>query len=76
MVAREQVDGPYVWHNRRTLPQDAQKGRSARPQRVKGRGGTDLTSCEPFALNMGLGERRSPSSNSDVRAALVGTLRV
>jgi len=24
--------------NRRTLPQDAQKGRLARPQRVKGRG--------------------------------------
>ena len=31
-------DSPSVYHNRRILPQDAQKGRSARPQRVKARG--------------------------------------
>ena len=35
MLARENFDGPHVWHNRRTFSQDAQKGRPARPQRVK-----------------------------------------
>jgi len=43
-----------------TLLQAAQKGRSARPQRVKARGGTDRTLCGPFALAMYLGERKSP----------------
>ena len=53
MLARENFDGPHVWHNGRTLPQDAQNGQTshppnpgaprravpqARPQRVKGRG--------------------------------------
>ena len=38
MLACESFDGEHVWHNRRTLPQDAQKGRPARPQRVKARG--------------------------------------
>jgi hypothetical protein len=38
MLARESFDAEHVWHNRRTLPQDAQKGRPARPQRVKARG--------------------------------------
>ena len=33
--ARENFDGPHVQHSRRTLVQDAQKGCSARPQRVK-----------------------------------------
>ena len=56
--------------------QDAQKDRPARPQRVKSRGGTNLTSCEPFAPRIDLGERKSPSSNSDIREALVGTLWV
>ena len=32
-----------------------------RPQRVKARGGTNRTSCGPFALVMSLGERKSPS---------------
>ena len=32
MLARENFDGLHVWHNRRTLPQDAQKGLPARPQ--------------------------------------------
>jgi hypothetical protein len=41
--------------------------RPARPQRVKGRRGTDRTSCGPFALIMDLGERKSPSSASDLR---------
>jgi hypothetical protein len=54
--------------------QDAQKGRSARPQRAKRRGATYRTSCGPFALRMNLGERKSPSSNSDVREALFGAL--
>jgi hypothetical protein len=40
MLARESFDSPHVWHNRSTLQQDAQKSRPARPQRVKGRGGT------------------------------------
>jgi hypothetical protein len=35
MFARENFDGPHEWHNRRTVPQDAQKVRPARPQRVK-----------------------------------------
>jgi len=38
MLARQNVDGPNLWHNRRIFPQDAQKGRSARPQRAKRRG--------------------------------------
>ncbi len=32
MLARENFDGVHVWHNRKTLPQDAQKGLPARPQ--------------------------------------------
>ena len=32
MLARENFDCLHVWHNRRTLPQDAQKGLPARPQ--------------------------------------------
>ena len=51
-------------------PQDAQKGRSARPQRAKGRGGTYRTSCGPFALAKGLGERKDPFSYSDLQASL------
>ena len=35
MLARENFDDQYVWHNERTVPQDAQTGRSARPQRMK-----------------------------------------
>ena len=27
MLTRENFEGPYVWHNKRTLPQDAQTGR-------------------------------------------------
>ena len=38
ILARWNFDGLHVWHNERTLPQDAEKGRPARPQRVKGRG--------------------------------------
>jgi len=37
ILGHESFDGSHVWRNRRTLSQDAQKGRSARPQRVKGR---------------------------------------
>jgi len=37
-VIREDFDAPCMGHNKRTFSQDAQKGRSARPQRVKGRG--------------------------------------
>ncbi len=32
MLAHENFDGRHVWHNRRTVPQDAQKGLPARPQ--------------------------------------------
>ena len=34
---------------------------------MKGRGGTDPTSCGPFASRIGLGERKSSSSDSDLR---------
>jgi len=27
MLVRENFDGPHMWHNRRTLPQDVQKAR-------------------------------------------------
>jgi hypothetical protein len=37
MLARENFEGSHVWLNRGTLPQGAQNGRPARPQRVKGR---------------------------------------
>jgi hypothetical protein len=46
--------------------QDAQKVRPARPQRVKSRGGTNRTSCGPFALATDLGERKNPLSPSQV----------
>src|SRR5262245_15269953 len=58
-----------VWSNRDT-PQGAQKGRSARPQRGKGQGGTIRTSCGPFALTKDFGERKSPSSASDLLESL------
>jgi hypothetical protein len=32
MLAREIFGDPHVWHSRRTLSQDAQKGCPARPQ--------------------------------------------
>ena len=38
MLAREKFDGLHEWHNGRTSLPDAQKGRSARPQRAKRRG--------------------------------------
>ncbi len=38
MLARKYVDGLHVCRNRKTFLQDAQKGRPARPQRVKSRG--------------------------------------
>jgi len=34
-LARENFEAPHVRHNSRILPQDAQKGRSARPQQAK-----------------------------------------
>jgi hypothetical protein len=37
-LAREKFKYYLAWHNSRTVPQDAQKGRPARPQRVKARG--------------------------------------
>ena len=38
MLAREKFNGLHEWHNGSTPLQDAQKGRSARPQRAKRRG--------------------------------------
>ena len=35
MLARDNFDGLHDWDKRRILPQDAQKGCPARPQRVK-----------------------------------------
>jgi hypothetical protein len=60
MLAFESFDGPHLWHIGRTLPQDAQKVRPARPQRVKGRGGTHLTSCGPFAPRRILANGKAP----------------
>ncbi len=45
-----------------TLSQDAQNGRPARPQRVKGRGGTNRTSCGPFAPKWILANGKTPSA--------------
>jgi len=48
-------------------PQAAQKVRPARPQRVKTGGGTHRTSWGRSPISMDLGERKSPSSASDLR---------
>jgi len=45
------------------LKKPVQLGRSER----RGEGGTNRTSCEPFALAIDLGERKSPSNASDLR---------
>ncbi len=37
-TAREQSSKKLLWHIRKPLPEDAQKGRPARPQRAKRRG--------------------------------------
>jgi hypothetical protein len=42
------------------IQQAVQKGRPARPQRVKGRGGTNRTSCGPFALEWILANGKAP----------------
>jgi hypothetical protein len=44
---------PHSWHNRKILPQDAQKVRPARPQRVKARG-------VPLRYVEGLNDARTP----------------
>jgi len=31
IVTREYFDGPHLWHNRTTFPQDAQKGQTSHP---------------------------------------------
>ena len=84
MPAYENFDGPYMWHNRRPLPQDGQEGQTShppnpgaprraiprtKPLRVKAQGGTYRTSCGPFAFAMGLGERKDPFSYSDLQAS-------
>ena len=68
------------------IAQDAQKGQTSHPpnpgaprravprartQRAKRRGGTYRTLCGPFALAMGLGERKSPYSVSDSEKLLL-----
>src|ERR1041384_6288632 len=68
--AHENISSSLVHHNNsRTAPQEAQKLRPAGPQRVRTRGGTNRTSCGPFALIIDLGERKTPSSASDLREA-------
>ena len=37
MLVRENFECPHMWHNRRTLHPDAQKGRHCRPSFVKRR---------------------------------------
>jgi len=44
-----------------------ESGGEGEPQQAKGRGGTNRTSCEPFAPWMVLGERKSPSTDLDLR---------
>jgi hypothetical protein len=52
--AQENFDGPLVCHNNsRTVPQEAQKFRPARPQRVKARG-------VPLGYVEGLNDARTP----------------
>ena len=49
-------------------PRRAETRRSAGKAAAReGRGGTDRTSCGPFARRMDLGERKSPSRASDFR---------
>src|SRR6185295_7987648 len=83
--AHENLSSSLVCHNNsRNVPQEAQKFQTshppnpvaprravpqARPQRAKPRGGTHRTSCGPFALIRELGERKTPSSASDLREA-------
>ena len=51
-LARENFEGPHVWYNSRTLPQDAQKGRSARPQASRNRRRYRPHFVGPFARTM------------------------
>src|SRR5215470_20430252 len=89
MLAGENFESPYVWHNRSALLKKAQKIQTshrptrrllhppaqslprqplrprtrlpqARPQRVKGQGGTDQTSCGAFALRLNLANGKAP----------------
>ena len=63
----ENLGGSLVCHNNsRTVPQEAQKFRPAMPQRAKTRGGTNRTSCGPFAHRIGLSERKNPFRHSHV----------
>ena len=48
MTPRKNFYNPHVWHNRRALPQDAQKGRPARPQASRNRRRTLLGYVEDF----------------------------
>ena len=51
-----------------TLPrQQDQNVRQQGRRRVETGGGTDRTLCGPFAGTMDLGERKNPSSTSDLR---------
>ena len=52
------------------LSPNVKKACSARPLRVKARGGTYRTSCEPFARAIDLGERNIPYSGSEFRESL------
>ena len=77
LLPRENFDDPHMWHNgRKTLGQDAQKGRSARPQRAKRRGvqlryvellseaRTKLADFFSILLEQGIDERRNRRSLS------------
>jgi hypothetical protein len=62
MSARKNFDAPRVWRNRRGLPQDAQTGHPARPQRVKARGGTDRTSWGRSPIQRILANGKTPQA--------------
>ena len=61
MLARENFDGPHVWHNRRTLPQDGRARQAGRARRAK-RGGNPICPRRAFLACLALhGSTGSPS---------------
>ena len=67
MLVRGQIDDPYFLGKRRTLMQDAQKVCPARPQASRNRRRYRPHYVGPFARTIILGERKDPSSTSDLR---------
>lgn len=71
MLARESFDGPYVWHNRRTVSQDAQKGSGMRRDRTgvpEGRGEYRLLMHVVVAGCVVVGLRFTPMAQAEPKA--------